>query len=103
MHEIIGSFIHGKDVGNLSLGSRWCLKTFVEEGVSEVTIDSFPDKASMPEIHVAMYLAAFLRRRQRLKSLKGQSGYPRSVSAPLALAFAAGSCRQLRKFALEQC
>ena len=55
MHEIIGSFIRGKDVGNLSLGSRWCLKTFVEEGESNVTINSFPDKALMPEVHSAVY------------------------------------------------
>lgn len=106
VHEVVGSFVNGKDIGNLSLGSRWCLKTFVEEGESNVTIKSFPDKASMPEIHGAMYLAAFLRRRQRMKSLIVMFEYHAYESnhqpacpdlTPLALAFAAGSCRQLEE------
>lgn len=94
-HGIIGSFVGGRDVGNLSLASRWCLETFVEQGVSTVTINAFPDEATMPKRHCAMYLAAFLRRRQRLKNLTVNSAYPSLVSEPLALAFAAGCCHHL--------
>lgn len=97
IHEIIGSFVDGKDMGYLSLGNRWCLKAFVEEGVTEVTINSAPDTALMPEEYGAMYLGAFLKRRKRLQTLKVMPGDPCPDLTPLALAFAAGSCRQLKE------
>lgn len=44
---------------------------------------------------VAMFLAAYLRRRRRLKSVRVTLNRDRHMVAPLALAFAAGSCRQV--------
>lgn len=65
MHDVIGSFLDPADVCRLSLGSRWCLKTFVEEGVTFVRLNS-GRVVDVLEGPVAMFLAAYLRRRRRL-------------------------------------
>ena len=94
LHKIIGSFVDGMDVNNLSLGSRWCLKTFVEEGVSTTTIYDL-DERETPGIRGAHYLTAYLRRRRRLKELCVSLREDCRVAGRLALAFVAGSCRHL--------
>jgi len=93
-HEVIGSFLDAADVCRLSLASRWCLETLVEEGVSVVTLNTGRHVDAL-EGPVAMFLAAYLRRRRRLKCVRVSLSLDCHTVVPLALAFAAGSCRQV--------
>ena len=95
-HVVIGSFLHAADVCRLSLASRWCLETFVEEEVSVVTLNSGRDIGVL-EGPVAHFLAAYLRRRRRLKCVRVSLNLDCHTVVPLALASAVGSCRQVER------
>lgn len=69
----------------------------MEEGEGCATLDLIPSKASLTVGHHARSLAAFLRRRRRLKVLRVYCASSRPLLAPLALAFMAGSCRQIEE------
>lgn len=68
----------------------------MEEGVSVVSLISGRDVGLM-EGPVAMFLAGYLRRRHRLKCVSVIFNSDGHAVVPLALAFAAGSCRQVEK------
>lgn len=86
-----------KEVGLLSLASRWCLETFVEEGESAVNLYFIPDKPALAVGPRAQFLAGFLRRRRRLKIFRVITDSSRHLMASLAFAFVAGSCRHIQE------